>query len=81
MCFQSVGDDISIMQGNYGHAYLYVAEIEGPCVRPVRDSHKQVKAKCEVVVREGLQMVGSRNGSLELVQNGDGGAAPLKVIR
>jgi len=41
------------MQGNDGHEYLYVGDVEGPCVRPVQVSHQRVQVKFLVVCARG----------------------------
>ena len=57
---QSDSDVVNITRGNDGHAYLYVGNVKGPCVRPVQVSHKQVHAESEVTCAQG-----AFNGRLE----------------
>ena len=81
MPFETDGDVDNMMLDNDGHAYLYVSELGRPYIRPMQVSHEQAQVEAEVVVGEGFEMAGSRKGTLELLRNGDDGAAHSKVVR
>ena len=81
MPFETDGDVVNMMRDNDGHAYVYVSEVGRPFTLPLQVSDEQTQAEPEAVVQEGVEIAGSREGSLELVRNGDVGAAPPKLGR
>ena len=68
--FVSDGDVVSLLRGNDGHAYMYIATTEGPRAHPTFISDQQPRGDCDASVHGGVQMGRTTSGRQELTQNG-----------
>lgn len=82
MPFENDGDLVSLMRGNDGHAYVYIAGVGGPSAAgAVGREQQQHRCQCEGHVLGGGDVGGAGSGTQLVQGNGGGEAASGKVVR